>query len=88
MIMYLLLRTLLFKSFIIIFCCFMSHQTEDFAAANEDGATGKKKRKKKKKGKGGVEGAEAESEEPVNPPEPPRFEVNIYIFYSFRKCTI
>ncbi|XP_037536830.1 selenocysteine insertion sequence-binding protein 2 [Nematolebias whitei] len=49
-------------------------QTEDFAAANEDGATGKKKRKKKKKAKGGAEGAEAESEEPINPPEPPRFE--------------
>lgn len=63
----------------------MSHQTEDFAALNEDGATGKRKRKKKKKAKGGAEGAEAESEEPINPQEPPRFEVKIKIVHSFRK---
>ncbi|XP_013879682.1 selenocysteine insertion sequence-binding protein 2 [Austrofundulus limnaeus] len=49
-------------------------QAEDLAAANENGAAGKKKRRKKKKTKSSGEGAEAESEDPIKPQEPPKFE--------------
>uniref|UniRef100_A0A3Q1G265 Selenocysteine insertion sequence-binding protein 2-like n=1 Tax=Acanthochromis polyacanthus TaxID=80966 RepID=A0A3Q1G265_9TELE len=49
-------------------------QTEDKAAQQEVGASGKKKRKKKKKAKGSSEDAEAESEEPAIPQAPPKFE--------------
>lgn len=62
---------------------FASHQMEEIAAQQEDGASGKKKRKKrKKKAKGAHEHAEAESEEPVIYKEPPKIEVIKIVFIS------